>query len=168
MFNKQNNFRQQRPSPSILPQTQKPGTQPGFSVSCYTRARYSTNHIPRKSLQLQSHPLNFSTSAIISEGCQCCANESVRSQKSQYSMSTIISETGLTSLLNSFSFVVAILNEYDYIRKAPLESLAWQGLPAQKPEQKQNSAMPRDNTPLFFSALICILSKYQHLYNNLS
>ena len=87
---------------------------------------------------------------------------------SQYSASTIISKVPEKFDTILWNIPVAILCEYDYIKRVPLESLAWQGLPAQKPEQKQNSAMPRDNTPLFFSAFICILSKYQHLYNNLS
>ena len=45
--------------------------------------------------------------------------------KSQYSVSTIISEAGSVNLREIFKEYVAILCEYDYIRRVPLESLAW-------------------------------------------
>ena len=64
--------------------------------------------------------------------------------------------------------LVAILCEYDYIKSLPLETLVWQGLPGQKPEQIEVSAMPRDNLLFLLKGLICIVYNYMDLSNYLS
>ena len=64
--------------------------------------------------------------------------------------------------------LVAILCEYDYIKSVPLETLVWQGLPGQKPEQIEVSAMPRDNLLFLLKGLICIVYNYMDLSNYLS
>ena len=59
---------------------------------------------------------------------------------------------------------VAILHEYDYIKRVPLESLAWQGLPAQHRRLMRKSVMPKDKVLIVLILFICILHNLNDLY----